>query len=89
MAYPDDRIVSGHLDEGTVHAWLDGQLSAGHARALLGTPDRNFQEALARRAVAEDLSVRTVEGHLQRVYEKLGISNRRELARALSDKPAI
>ena len=37
------------------------QLSAGHARALLGTPDRAFQEALARRAVAEQLSVRDVE----------------------------
>ena len=39
----------------------DGQLSAGHARALLGTPDRAFQEALARRAVEEGLSVRAVE----------------------------
>lgn len=39
----------------------EGQLSAGHARALLGTPDRNFQEALARRAVTEQLSVRAVE----------------------------
>lgn len=39
----------------------DGQLSAGHARALLGTPDRGFQESLARRAVAEQLSVRAVE----------------------------
>jgi ParB family chromosome partitioning protein len=37
------------------------QLSMGHARALLGTPDRAFQEALARRAVKEDLSVRAVE----------------------------
>lgn len=37
------------------------QLSAGHARALLGTPDRAFQEALARRAVAEQLTVREVE----------------------------
>jgi ParB family chromosome partitioning protein len=33
----------------------------GHARALLGTPDRAFQEQLAKRAVAEDLSVREVE----------------------------
>ncbi|MDQ6616191.1 MAG: ParB/RepB/Spo0J family partition protein [Actinomycetota bacterium] len=40
---------------------IEGQLSAGHARALLGTPDRNFQEALAQRAVAEELSVRAVE----------------------------
>lgn len=39
----------------------DRQLSAGHARALLGTPDRAFQEALARRIVAENLSVREVE----------------------------
>jgi ParB family chromosome partitioning protein len=40
---------------------VENQLSAGHARALLGTPDRAFQEALARRAVAEQLSVRAVE----------------------------
>jgi len=39
----------------------DGQLSAGHARALLGTPDRAYQEQLARRAVNEGLSVREVE----------------------------
>jgi len=39
----------------------EGQLAEGHARALLGTPDRAFQEALARRAVAEGLSVRAVE----------------------------
>jgi Putative zinc-finger len=32
MAHPDDdQIVSGHLDEGTVHAWLDGQLPADDA----------------------------------------------------------
>lgn len=39
----------------------DGSLRMGHARALLGTPDRGFQEQLAKRAVAEDLSVRAVE----------------------------
>jgi ParB family chromosome partitioning protein len=39
----------------------DRQLTMGHARALLGTPDRAFQEALAKRIVAEDLSVRAVE----------------------------
>ena len=43
------------------HLLADGRLSAGHARALLGTPDRGFQETLARRAVAEHLSVRAVE----------------------------
>ena len=39
----------------------DGSLRMGHARALLGTPDRAFQEQLAKRAVAEDMSVREVE----------------------------
>ena len=39
----------------------DGRLSAGHAKALLGTPDRAFQEQLARRAVNEQWSVRMLE----------------------------
>ncbi len=39
----------------------DGRLSAGHAKALLSTPDRSFQEHLARRAAAEGWSVRAVE----------------------------
>lgn len=43
------------------HLLADGQLSAGHARALLATPDRSLQEALARRAVDEGWSVRAVE----------------------------
>ena len=33
----------------------------GHARALLGTPDRALQEALASRVAKEGLSVREVE----------------------------
>ncbi|HXZ83671.1 MAG TPA: ParB/RepB/Spo0J family partition protein [Acidimicrobiales bacterium] len=39
----------------------DGQLSAGHARALLMTPDRELQESLANQAVAAGLSVRALE----------------------------
>ncbi|HUR49635.1 MAG TPA: ParB/RepB/Spo0J family partition protein [Acidimicrobiales bacterium] len=38
-----------------------GELSGSHAKALLGTPDRGLQEVLAKRAVAEDMSVRAVE----------------------------
>jgi ParB family transcriptional regulator, chromosome partitioning protein len=38
-----------------------GVLSAGHARALLGLEDPDAQERLAQRAVAEGLSVRSVE----------------------------
>jgi len=48
----------------------DELLTAGHAKALLGHPDRAYQEALARRAVAEGLSVRDVE---QLVRERLDL----------------
>jgi ParB family chromosome partitioning protein len=39
----------------------ENQLAAGHAKALLGTPDRAFQEQLARDIVARGLSVREAE----------------------------
>ena len=39
----------------------DGRLSAGHAKALLGTPDRSLQEQLAKRAVEMGWTVRGVE----------------------------
>ncbi len=43
----------------------DQSLTMGHARALLGTPDRALQEQLARRIVAEGLSVRAIEDALR------------------------
>lgn len=39
----------------------EGRLSAGHAKVILSTPDRVFQEELARRVVAEGLTVRDTE----------------------------
>jgi ParB family chromosome partitioning protein len=39
----------------------EGRVSTGHAKALLGTPDRAFQEALARRVATDGLSVRDTE----------------------------
>ena len=39
----------------------EGRLTAGHARALLSTPDRAFQETLAERVVTDGMSVRAVE----------------------------
>ncbi len=40
---------------------VDGQITPGHARALLGTPDRAYQEVLAKAVVTEGLTVRAVE----------------------------
>ena len=39
-----------------------GELSAGHARTLLGVHDKDNMILLAQRAVEEDLSVRVLEG---------------------------
>lgn len=56
-----------------------------------GELDAALQAAAGRtnKEIASDtyLSVRTVESHLQRVYEKLGISGHHELAEALHDQP--
>lgn len=46
-------MVQGYL--------ADGRLSAGHAKALLGTSDRAAQESLAREAVTKGWSVRATE----------------------------
>ena len=40
---------------------VEGQISAGHARALLSSPDRAAQEAIAQQIVDERLTVRDVE----------------------------
>jgi DNA-binding CsgD family transcriptional regulator len=53
--------------------------------------DAAVQAAAGRsnKQIASDmqLSVRTVESHLQRAYDKLGVSGRHELANALREQP--
>ena len=49
------------LPAGVQRAIADGELTAGHGRALLGTPDRALQESLAATVVAQGLSVRATE----------------------------
>jgi ParB family chromosome partitioning protein len=57
------------LPAGVQRALADATISAGHARALLGTPDRAFQEALVARIVAEGLTVRAVEDEIRQSLE--------------------
>jgi ParB family chromosome partitioning protein len=49
------------LPAGAQRALAERTISAGHARALLGTPDRALQEKLVQRVVDEGLTVRAVE----------------------------
>lgn len=49
------------LPAGAQQALAERTISAGHARALLGTPDRALQERLVERIVSEGLTVRAVE----------------------------
>ena len=69
------------------------KMVAAQARLTPGELDAAVQAAAGRsnKHIAADthISVRTVRSHLQRVYEKLGISSRRQLTHALRDEPGI
>ena len=49
------------LPAGAQRALAERTISAGHARSLLGTPDRTLQERLVERIIEEGLTVRAVE----------------------------
>lgn len=66
------------LPPGVQKLVADGMLTGGHAKALLATPDRAFLEHLARRIVAESLTVRQVEE---------SVRERAELEGRTSDAP--
>lgn len=67
---------------------MDGQISAGHARALLGTADKAFQEMQARRIVAEGLSVRSIEEAVRlREGSRSGVQAKRPTPSADAAKP--
>jgi ParB family chromosome partitioning protein len=64
---------------------IEGSLSEGHGRALLGVTGRGAQLRLARRAAKEGLSVRRIEGEVRKMAEGSGkrMSSRRELPASL------
>jgi ParB family chromosome partitioning protein len=62
-----------------------GVLSAGHARAILGLPTQEAQEAMASRVVAEGLSVRGVEEAVQLAQ---GDASEADAPRAKNRRPA-
>lgn len=72
-----------------------GLLTAGHARALLGSPDRVFQEKMAKQIVDEGLSVRAIEAIIRQEREAVedaiagnGLQAGRKGSEPSSTKPA-
>jgi len=74
----------------------NGRLSAGHAKALLGTPDRAFQEQLARRAADDNWTVRAIEDAVrdhQRPTQLVPVTGRKTVTPASTsstpDRPGL
>jgi ParB family chromosome partitioning protein len=61
-----------------------GELSEGHARAILAVPDHDERRRLAKRAVAKGMSVREVERAAQSAGAK-----RQKRSSAAPDDPAL
>lgn len=75
------RLLS--LPEEIKQMLIEGQLSMGHAKAILALPTDDLQRKLANRAMAGRLSVREVE----RLVQKHLLAGRKE-ERQISPKPA-
>lgn len=83
------RRVASDAQNRTGEDWF---VTLDHAPASISMTPRELDVAtraadgMTSRMIAEelDISVRTVDNHLQRVYEKLGVSGRRELKPALA-----
>jgi ParB family transcriptional regulator, chromosome partitioning protein len=78
------------LPTGVQRLLAEGQISPGHARALLGTPDRGYQEVLAKTIVAEGLTVRAIEDlireHVEQTQGGLAAEDGAEAATSATDR---
>jgi ParB family chromosome partitioning protein len=72
------------LPAGAQRALAEKAISAGHARALLGTPDRNLQDQLVDQITSEGLTVRAVEEIVRG-----GVPAREQIAATPPSAPAL
>jgi ParB family chromosome partitioning protein len=76
------------LPDGVRTLVAQGRLSMGHARALLGLESAAAMERLARRTVAQDLSVRKVEEAVRRDRADAGGDGPKPATAAAAGRPS-
>lgn len=76
------------LPVGIQRLMIEGRLSAGHGKALLGLAGNPFQERLAKRAAQEDMSVRALEDLVRR-YQAFSGEAPARTGRSRSPTPAL
>ncbi|MDP2480633.1 MAG: ParB/RepB/Spo0J family partition protein [Candidatus Palauibacterales bacterium] len=76
-----------HLPDSIQALLAGGRLTAGHGRALLGLEDEEAQLALARKVVADDLSVRATERRVRRLKDGGEEKTRRRRGRSGRSDP--
>ena len=77
-----------HLSSDVQRLIIDGALSAGHARCLVGLTDRKIQEKLASRIVSEALSVRQLEAIVSDIQDENGHDSKQKAISGMSVKEA-
>ena len=77
-----------HLSSDVQRLIIDGALSAGHARCLVGLTDRKIQEKLASRIVSEALSVRQLEAIVGDIQDENGHDSKQKAISGMSVKEA-
>src|SRR5436189_5525806 len=73
-----DALRLLRLPDSIKNAIVDGQLSMGHARALLAIADEGDLRKAAEKVIADNLSVRAVEALVQRIKSKRLPKEKRE-----------
>lgn len=67
-----------NLSEDVQQYLIEGVISEGHARALLGISDKKLQYELAQKVIDDKLSVRELENIVKRIKKDEGISKERK-----------
>lgn len=78
-----------HLEKSVQEYLVDGVISEGHGRALLGLSEKTLQEDIAKKIIDENLSVRQTEMLVKHINEKQNLIKNKELDSSKKISPFI